>query len=81
MNVSVHGLRARQQPVGETRSRKNRWLGYLAAMLSRLPRPRTRVSAAELKRRSHSASTQRLGLRFTKRLRDTFRHRWLRKSL
>jgi len=55
------------------------WLGYLAATLSRLS-PRAReIHPADLKRHAYTTSTQRLGLRFTERLRKTFRHRWLRK--
>jgi hypothetical protein len=57
------------------------WLGYLAATLSRLS-PRAReVHPADLKRHAYTTSTQRLGLRFTERLRKTFRHRWLRKRV
>jgi hypothetical protein len=81
MKVFLHDRRARQQPVGGTGSGRSRWLGYLAALLSRLPRRRARMSRTELERHSHSASTQRMGLRFTERIRETFRHRWLRKSV
>jgi len=34
----------------------------------------------DLKRAEFKTSTQRLGLRFTERIRDVFRFRWLRKS-
>jgi len=66
---------------GERRrgSLRSLWLGYLAAILSRFfSRTRT-LRPADLKRHAYRTSTQRLGLRFTERLRKTFRHRWLRK--
>jgi len=61
---------------------KARWLGRvggLIAQLSRVPRPR--VTGADLRRQDYAASTQRLGVRFTERVRDVFRFRWMREIL
>jgi hypothetical protein len=33
-----------------------------------------------LRRHDYPVNTQRMGVRFTERMRDTFRFRWLRKS-
>ncbi len=55
------------------------WLGLVAGLLVRLFR--TRLPAAtgeELQRNDYSASTQRMGVRFTERIRNAFRFRWIR---
>jgi len=63
------------------RSRRGWWLGYLAALLTHRSQGRRHpIGAADLKRHDLTASTQRLGLRFSERIRDVFRHRWLRKA-
>ena len=36
-------------------------------------------TAADLQRAEFKTSTQRLGLRFTERIREIFRHRWIKK--
>ena len=64
----------------QPRSRKALRLGRAAALLSsvfhmRLPK----VTARDLRRHDFPLSTQRMGVRFTERIRDTFRFRWLRK--
>ena len=57
------------------------WLGFAGVVLARLfsgrlPRP----SSGDLKKHDYRASTQRMGVRFTERIRDTFRFRWIRKA-
>lgn len=57
------------------------WLGLLAAGLGRLfsgrlPHP----GGTDLKRHDYRWSTQRMGVRFTERIRDSFRFRWIRKA-
>lgn len=56
------------------------WLGLVGGLLSRWlgPRP-TPVTGRELRNHDYPASTQRMGVRFTERIRATFRFRWLRK--
>lgn len=62
------------------RSRKGSWLGLLAGILSRLSRRSLpKITPEDLKGHDHLTSTQRLGVRFTERVRDTFRFRWLRR--
>jgi len=39
------------------------------------------VTGADLRRQDYAASTQRLGVRFTERVRDVFRFRWMREIL
>jgi len=36
------------------------------------------VTTDDLKRADFPANTQRLGIRFTEKIRDVFRHKWLR---
>jgi hypothetical protein len=62
------------------RSRRAVWLGYAAGMLSRLRRRRPHpVTPDDLRIHDHRTSTQRMGARFTERIRDTFRFRWIRR--
>ena len=69
-----------KQPVSaKVRSRQGRWLGYLAAVLFRPLHSRQPVTTADLKQHSHTTSTQRLGIRFSERIRTAFRHRWLKR--
>lgn len=67
----------KRQPVPAC-SRRASWLGYLAGLLSSLSgRSRLRIGGKDLQRHDFSTSTQRLGVRFNERIRDTFRFRWL----
>jgi hypothetical protein len=50
--------------------------GLLSLFGKSLPPPSTN----DLKRADFKTSTQRLGIRFTQRIRDVFRFRWLRGS-
>ena len=61
-----------------TRTRKASWLGVLAGLAAYLPRrSRSRVTVSEMRSHDFPTSTQRLGVRFTERIRSTFRFRWL----
>jgi len=63
------------------RPRRGWWLGYVLAMVLRpSPKYRPPITSTDLQRHDHGVSTQRLGIRFTERIRATFRHRWLRKQ-
>ncbi|HOL32101.1 MAG TPA: hypothetical protein PK052_08970 [Anaerohalosphaeraceae bacterium] len=54
-------------------------LGWLAGLfLQRFGRKPPEKNAAHMYKQDFSTSTQRLGLRFTDRLRDVFRRHWLR---
>ncbi len=71
--------RKHREPV-KARPQRGRWLGYLAAIVSRPSRRRRLpVRSADLKRHDWTLSTQRLGARFSERIRAVFRYRWLRK--
>lgn len=55
------------------------WLGLVGGLISRLFRAALPdVTCADLKRHDYSMSTQRIGVRFTERIRNAFRLRWIR---
>ena len=59
--------------------RKALWLGFAGGLISRLFRtPLPDVTTEDWRRHDYSASTQRMGVRFTERIRNTFRLRWIR---
>lgn len=63
------------------RSAKAAWLGYVASLLSRLRIGGThKATPDDLRKQDFPASTQRMGIRFTERIRDTFRFRWLKRT-
>jgi hypothetical protein len=63
------------------RSRKAAWLGCAASLLSRLRiRRMPRITSDDLRKQDYPISTQRMGIRFTERIRDTFRFRWLKRT-
>jgi len=67
-----------QRPI-KGRSRRAAWLGVLAGVMSHFRRPRRlNVTTTDLRRHDFPTSTQRLGVRYGERIRDIFRHRWLR---
>ena len=73
-------LKLRRLPP-RSRNKKAAWLGYVAGLLSRLRIGRTRrLTSADLRKHDYSTSTQRLGIRFAERIRDTFRFRWLKRT-
>ena len=55
------------------------WLGFAGGLIARLFRSRLpEVTGADLRRTDYSTSTQRMGVRFTERIRNAFRFRWIR---
>jgi hypothetical protein len=62
------------------RDKINSFFGLLAAgLLSLLVKSPAKPTADDLKQTEFKTSTQRLGIRFTKRIRQVFRFRWIRK--
>jgi hypothetical protein len=60
-------------------TRISSFLGFVAgAMLSLFGKSPAGPGADDLKRADFPASTQRLGIRFTERIRDAFRFKWIR---
>ncbi len=66
--------------ISAMRPRKNaRWLGFLGGLIAQLSKTAPPdVTRADLHRQDYSTSTQRLGVRFTERVRNVFRLRWIR---
>ena len=59
----------------------NTVLGFLAGLLATVFGTKsTKPSVEDLKRAEFTTSTQRLGIRFTDRIRDVFRFKWLKKT-
>jgi len=59
----------------------NTFLGLVAAgLLSVFGKSPRKPKGGDLKRADFGTSTQRLGIRFSERIRDVFRFRWLKKS-
>jgi hypothetical protein len=55
------------------------WLGFAGGLLARLFQTRLpEVTREDLQRNDFSTSTQRMGVRFTERIRSAFRFRWIR---
>lgn len=52
---------------------------FASLLLSIFGKSPARPTAADLQRAEFKTSTQRLGIRFTERIRDIFRLRWIRK--
>ena len=62
------------------RSKIGSVLGFFAGgLLSIFGKSAGKPTVEDLKRAEFKTSTQRLGLRFTERIREVFRFRWLRK--
>ncbi len=62
------------------RTKINSFLGLLAGgILSMFGKLRSKLTPDDLKKVEFKTSTQRLGVRFTERIRRVFRARWLRK--
>ncbi len=66
--------------ISAIRPRRNAlWLGFVGGLISQLSRTALPdVTCADLQRHDYSTSTQRLGVRFTERVRNAFRFRWIR---
>lgn len=63
------------------RRKRNSFFGLLAGgLLSLFGKTPDKAELADLQRADFTASTQRLGIRFGKNIRDVFRFRWLRVS-
>ena len=55
------------------------WLGFAAGLLAGLfPTRLPEITAEDLQSNDYSTSTQRMGVRFTERIRNAFRFRWIR---
>ncbi|MDH4202778.1 MAG: hypothetical protein OEV87_07775 [Phycisphaerae bacterium] len=52
------------------------WAGLLLTLFGKSPRP---DSEAELYKKDFHPNTQKMGLRFSERIRNAFRHRWLKR--
>jgi hypothetical protein len=62
------------------RGKKAAWLGYAASLLSRLRIGRRhKATSDDLRKHDYPLSTQRMGIRFTEYIRNTFRFRWLKR--
>lgn len=74
-------LRGVDAPGAKQRPTKAVWLGRLGGAFSRLFQRRLPpVGVSDLRAHDYPTSTQRMGLRFTDRIRDTFRFRWLKRT-
>jgi len=60
--------------------KSNSWLALIAAVASRLFGKSVKPTADDLKKVDFRTSTQRMGIRFTDKIRNVFRSRWLKKS-
>jgi hypothetical protein len=73
----VNGLQVRNM---RPRKKRNAFIGWLAGVLSSwFGGQRTKPTQDDLRRVDFNASTQRLGIRFSKKIRDVFRFKWLKK--
>jgi hypothetical protein len=56
-----------------------KWLVFYIGLVWRIFSLRkSKADSEQMRRMDYSTSTQRMGLRFTEKIRNTFRHRWLR---
>ncbi len=55
-------------------------LGLMAGVASALFGKSIKANTDDIKQADLGTSTQRMGVRFTERIRDVFRNRWLKKS-
>ena len=57
----------------------HKWVGWvLAVVLWALTIGRGRADGGRMRRLDFGSSTQKMGVRFTERVRNVWRHRWLR---
>lgn len=59
-------------------SRHNSLLARLLMAFAK--NPKTKPTPTDLEKIEFKTSTQKIGLSFTEKIRNTFRHRWLKKS-
>jgi hypothetical protein len=63
------------------RRKINTVFGFLAGLIAAIfGAGRAKPTTKDLKKADFSTNTQRLGVRFTDRVRDVFRFKWIRKS-
>lgn len=55
------------------------FLGFIAGTFSIFGKSASKPTSEDLKKVEFKTSMQRLGIRFTERIREVFRFRWLRK--
>jgi hypothetical protein len=60
-------------------NKKNSRLGFLAGLATLFGR-RKKTTADDMQKLEFKASTRRMGITFTDKIRDLFRHKWLKKS-
>ena len=61
------------------RDKKSSCLGFLAGLAALFGR-RSKTTAKDRRKLEFKASTQRMGISFTDKIRDAFRHKWIKKS-
>jgi hypothetical protein len=60
----------------------NSFIGFIAAgIMSLFGKKSGKVTTEDLKRAEFKTGTQRLGIRFSEKIRDVFRFRWIRKKI
>lgn len=59
-------------------NKKNSLLGFIAGWVAR-PKRSVTVDRQDMQKLEFKTSAQRMGISFTDKLRDAFRHRWLKK--
>ena len=62
------------------RRKMGSWLGAVAGRALTLFGKRAKPATDDLQRAEFKTSTQRMGVRFTDKIRNVFRSRWLKKS-
>lgn len=62
---------------GQTRSRSSALAGWALSLFGKSP---AKPTTNDLDNAEFGASTQRLGVRLTERIRDVFRFRWLKRT-
>lgn len=65
--------------MNSARTWKNSFISFFAALISLFTR-RPKPTVDDLNKADFKTSTQSLGVRFTDRVRDVFRFRWIRKT-
>ena len=64
------------------RMKVNSFLGLVAAgILSLFGKKSGKVTTEDLQKAEFKTGTQRLGIRFSEKIRDVFRFRWIRKKI
>ncbi|MFA5554129.1 MAG: hypothetical protein WCZ89_03210 [Phycisphaerae bacterium] len=62
------------------KNQSNSILGWLAGVFLHCFKPKKKITNDELRRADYRITAQSLGVRFTERIRDVFRFRWIRKK-